>query len=353
MVAEIVSPAGSPTTTPGRTCSRASPRPCSRRPAPSSALFEVDEAALPEVARRVRPRVVALGNLFRDQLDRYGELELVAERWRAGALDAAGDAAASSTPTIRSSRELATRARRRLADVRDRRPAARPAVAPACGRLDVLPRLRGAVRLRRGLRRPSRRLPLPRVRHARRPALDVAAREIELHGLDGSELTLDTPDGSSARSAGAAGALQRLQRDRGGRRRRSRSAPRLDEIAAGLEAFVAAFGRFERIAVGDKRLLMLLIKNPAGANEVGADAARRLSPTPGRRRPERRDRRRARRLLDLGRRLRAAARRARARRSSPAAGRPSSRCGSPTAASTAAGSRSSRRSRVRSTAGSS
>jgi UDP-N-acetylmuramyl tripeptide synthase len=52
-------------------------------------LFEVDEAALPGVARRLRPRVVALGNLFRDQLDRYGELEHVAERWRAlaGELD--------------------------------------------------------------------------------------------------------------------------------------------------------------------------------------------------------------------------------------------------------------------------
>ncbi|HEV2713610.1 MAG TPA: hypothetical protein VGU26_10990, partial [Gaiellaceae bacterium] len=35
-------------------------------------LFEVDEAALPDVARRVRPRALALGNLFRDQLDRYG-----------------------------------------------------------------------------------------------------------------------------------------------------------------------------------------------------------------------------------------------------------------------------------------
>src|SRR5262249_29174839 len=45
-------------------------------------LFEVDEAALPEVAARVRPRAVCLGNLFRDQLDRYGELEQVAERWR-------------------------------------------------------------------------------------------------------------------------------------------------------------------------------------------------------------------------------------------------------------------------------
>jgi UDP-N-acetylmuramyl tripeptide synthase len=42
----------------------------------------------------------------------------------------------------------------------------------------------------------------------------------------------------------------------------------LDEIAAGLDRYNAAFGRFERIAVGDRRLLMLLIKNPAGANEA-------------------------------------------------------------------------------------
>ena len=42
----------------------------------------------------------------------------------------------------------------------------------------------------------------------------------------------------------------------------------LDEIRAGLERFGAAFGRFERIAAGDRTILVLLIKNPAGANEV-------------------------------------------------------------------------------------
>ncbi|MGC9974602.1 MAG: Mur ligase family protein, partial [Gaiellaceae bacterium] len=45
-------------------------------------LFEVDEAALPRAAETLRPRALCLGNLFRDQLDRYGELELLAERWR-------------------------------------------------------------------------------------------------------------------------------------------------------------------------------------------------------------------------------------------------------------------------------
>src|SRR3954467_7749955 len=45
-------------------------------------LLEVDEGALSEVIRRVQPRAICLGNLFRDQLDRYGELELIAGRWR-------------------------------------------------------------------------------------------------------------------------------------------------------------------------------------------------------------------------------------------------------------------------------
>jgi UDP-N-acetylmuramyl tripeptide synthase len=39
-------------------------------------------------------------------------------------------------------------------------------------------------------------------------------------------------------------------------------------MAEGLRRFTAAFGRFERIEVGDRTLLMLLIKNPAGANEA-------------------------------------------------------------------------------------
>src|SRR3954466_2745577 len=38
-------------------------------------LFERDEGGLPRVAPSLRPRLLVLGNLFRDQLDRYGELE--------------------------------------------------------------------------------------------------------------------------------------------------------------------------------------------------------------------------------------------------------------------------------------
>ncbi len=46
-------------------------------------LFEVDEAAMPAVLVAVRPRVLLLNNLFRDQLDRYGELDTIYSKWRA------------------------------------------------------------------------------------------------------------------------------------------------------------------------------------------------------------------------------------------------------------------------------
>jgi UDP-N-acetylmuramyl tripeptide synthase len=45
-------------------------------------VFEVDEAVLPHAIEALRPRVTVFNNLFRDQLDRYGEVEAVAALWR-------------------------------------------------------------------------------------------------------------------------------------------------------------------------------------------------------------------------------------------------------------------------------
>ena len=50
---------------------------------PAIGLFEVDEAWLPSVVEDLSPHTVLLGNLFRDQLDRYGELEKLADEWSA------------------------------------------------------------------------------------------------------------------------------------------------------------------------------------------------------------------------------------------------------------------------------
>jgi UDP-N-acetylmuramyl tripeptide synthase len=100
-----------------------------------------------------------------------------------------------------------------------------------------------------------------------RPPLDVVAREIELAGLEHASFSLVTPEGTrrvrlrvpglyNVYNALAAASLARTL------------GVALDEVAAGLGRFGAAFGRFERIVIGERRLLMLLIKNPAGANEA-------------------------------------------------------------------------------------
>jgi len=46
------------------------------------AIFEVDENALPHVLKQVTPDYLVLLNLFRDQLDRYGEINIITQKWQ-------------------------------------------------------------------------------------------------------------------------------------------------------------------------------------------------------------------------------------------------------------------------------
>jgi UDP-N-acetylmuramyl tripeptide synthase len=226
-------------------------------------VFEVDEGALPEVSRRVAPKALLLGNLFRDQLDRYGELEIVAGRWRAAvaALPQAELVVNGDDPQVG---DLGADGRRRVFGVDDPR-VARPALQHAADSKYCLrcgtPYVYAAAYV--GHLGDYR---CPNCGHAR-PALDVVARDIELHGLDGASFTLAAPEGETRVELALPGLYNVYNALGAGSLALTLGLP-LDEVRAGLGRFSAAFGRFERIGVGDRRLLMLLIKNPAGANEV-------------------------------------------------------------------------------------
>lgn len=45
-------------------------------------IFEVDENSLPIVLRFITPQRIVILNLFRDQLDRYGEVDVIVEKWQ-------------------------------------------------------------------------------------------------------------------------------------------------------------------------------------------------------------------------------------------------------------------------------
>jgi UDP-N-acetylmuramyl tripeptide synthase len=228
-------------------------------------LFEVDEGALPELVRRLRPRAVCLGNLFRDQLDRYGELELLAERWRKAAAELPEDVRlvynADDPQLAAVSEGRANGVAFGLDDPRVARPSLQHAAdSKYCVRCGTPYDYAAAYVGHLGDYR------CPRGDHAR-PRLDIAARDISLHGLDRASFLLDTPEGSSRIELGLPGLYNVYNAVAAAALARALGAG-LEEIAAGLERFSAAFGRFERVAIGEKRLLLLLIKNPAGANEA-------------------------------------------------------------------------------------
>jgi lipid II isoglutaminyl synthase (glutamine-hydrolysing) len=228
-------------------------------------LFEVDEGAFPFVATHVRPRAVCLGNLFRDQLDRYGELELVAERWRDAIAELDSSAwvvANADDPLIADlARERSSTLRFGVEDVsvaRERLPHA--ADSKYCLRCGTPFEYAAAYVGHLGDFR------CPTCGNAR-PPLDVAARAVALEGLERSDFDLVTPQGERRVSLGLPG-LYNVYNALAAASLALVLGASLDEVEEGLGRFRAAFGRFERIPAGDRTVLMLLIKNPAGANEV-------------------------------------------------------------------------------------
>jgi len=233
-------------------------------------LFEVDEAWLPKVAEELDPSLIVLGNLFRDQLDRYGEMEALAEAW-----GAVVEARAGRTCFVLNADDPA------IADLGREPGGGTRAGVVYFGVEDAsqaLPELQHAFDAKhcRSCGGPYvyERAFVGHLGHyscpacgTARPRPDVAATAIELRGMDGSRVELRTPAGPLRLELPVPGLYNVYNA--------------LAAVTAALELGVepslipptlagmrAAFGRVETIEVGGTKVSILLIKNPAGANEV-------------------------------------------------------------------------------------
>ena len=289
-------------------------------------VFEVDEAALGKVAGALQPRVVVLMNLFRDQLDRYGELEAIAERWGdvtrnlgpATTLVLNADDPALAHLGIGRTREpifqpywpegAPESIGAGLGDSPTSQPFRPPALEriganppnvvlfgiddPAVGRPD-LPHAADTVRcgncggpLRHDL------VTVGHLGHWRcegcglgRPQPHVRARRVQLDGLDRLTLTIDGRD-TLAGTDGAEGAYEADRSDRaeieitaglGGLHNAYNITAAVaaslalgvatDAVRSGIAGVQAAFGRAEQVSLDGRTLRLLLAKNPTGANE--------------------------------------------------------------------------------------
>ena len=227
-------------------------------------IYEVDEAVLPTVFERLRPRVSVFLNLFRDQLDRYGEIDSVAEGW------AEMLAAADWAPTLVLNADdpsvalLAEGARGRVVwfGVDD------PEVA-----LPGIEHASDARFCRCGARLSHERQFMGHVGHwscaacgRRRSTPEVAATRVRLDA-EGSDVEVRIGDASLSLRVPTAGLYSVTNALAALAAAHALGVPS-DVAVRAVATAGPAFGRQERFTVGRRQLRIWLAKNPAGLNEI-------------------------------------------------------------------------------------
>jgi len=227
-------------------------------------LFEVDEFWLGPVVAELAPRALLLGNLFRDQLDRFGELEIIADRWAAVVAAHAGRTALvlnADDPLVadlgRASSPLYFGVDDDALAIPELQHAADSKHCRRCGH----PYAYEAIYLAH-----LGRYACPNC-GARRPEPAVVARAVELRGIRSAAFTLVCADGSARVELPLPG-LYNVYNALGAAALGLALGAPLEAVVAGLESVAPAFGRAETLELGGRPTSILLVKNPAGANEV-------------------------------------------------------------------------------------
>jgi UDP-N-acetylmuramyl tripeptide synthase len=228
-------------------------------------LFEVDEFWLGTVSGQIHPDAVLLANLFRDQLDRYGELETIAERWA----QVVGDLPQTTTLVLNADDPL-------IADLgRGREHVSYFGVDDDALALPEMQHASDSKHCRRcGAPYRYDAIYLGHLGHyhcancgQQRPVPSVRAEQITLHGTHAATFMLVTPTGRRSVFLKLPG-LYNVYNALAATALCLSLGVSLDVVVAGLEDATPAFGRAETVKLGDTTMQILLIKNPAGANEI-------------------------------------------------------------------------------------
>jgi lipid II isoglutaminyl synthase (glutamine-hydrolysing) len=228
-------------------------------------LFEVDEFWLEQVTAQAQPRSLLLANLFRDQLDRYGELETIADRWAGVVSGLSG----SSALVLNADDPL-------IADLgRGREDTTYFGVEDDSLALPEMQHASDSKHCRNcGAPYHYDAIYLGHLGHYHcpncgqaRPRPQIRAQQITLHGTSAATFMLITPDGARSVYLRLPGLYNVYNALAAAALCLSLGASLVD-VVAGLEKTSAAFGRAETVALGSTTLQIMLIKNPAGANEI-------------------------------------------------------------------------------------
>lgn len=231
----------------------------------STALFEVDEAAFAQVLPKLKPTTIVLTNLFRDQLDRYGEVDNIKRLW----LKALEGLSPNTTLVLNADDPS-------LAYLGE----TFPGKTVYFGINDPSAKLEETPRALDSSKCPKCNSELHYnhyyISHQgdytckncgfTRPKLDVEAKDIKI-SEDQAEVLLKDQDFSLELKTSLSGIFN-IYNILG-----AYSSLKTHEFDLGmfplvLKEFSAVFGRGEKVQIEDKQILVALAKNPTGFNEI-------------------------------------------------------------------------------------
>ncbi len=235
-------------------------------------IFEVDEAVVPQMVQTIPPRVAVFTNLFRDQLDRYGEVDSVSARWRQAVSKLPTDTTLvlnADDPTTANLGELfagqvlyfgiddlaldlttqhLTRERHQVIDTR---------TCPQCGG-DYTYDVRFYSHMGHyACANCGRKRPQPEIRAIKVQSDDFDRTRVQVRIAEQQhEVVIPLPGIYNIYNALAAIATAHALK------------VNWDALATGIEQFKPVFGRGERVQIEERTVRLLLAKNPTGFNEV-------------------------------------------------------------------------------------
>ena len=230
-------------------------------------LFEVDEASLRLVTQELKPRAILVLNLFRDQLDRYGELDTLAKVIGEGIADTEADLYLNADdPLVASLSSYAKSVDKVTFFGIEGLPASGTSALVTVSDSDRCPNC--------GLSLKYSRIFYGHIGHYTcftgdfdRPQPQIAITNVAVASLEKQEFTLSIHGKRSDMSLSLPGTYN-LYNALGAAALASGLGLGAATIADSLAHTSAAFGRVEKVKVGKKTLYLLLIKNPAGFTQI-------------------------------------------------------------------------------------
>lgn len=223
------------------------------------AVLEIDEASLPRITQYIKPSLFVFTNIFRDQMDRYGEIYTTYQLIIDGAKNAPeATILANGDSPLFASKELVNPVKYYGFNTEDHEPQlahynTEGILCPKCQailqyRLNTYANLGHYICLNCDFKRPELDYQLT--------ALTKTTNVNSAFIIDGQEYSINVGGLYNIYNALAAVAVAEF----------FGLSP--EQIKAGFEKSRAVFGRQETFSIGDKSCTLVLIKNPVGASQA-------------------------------------------------------------------------------------